>query len=504
MVATTKFACRILFVLLIVMAVFAPHASAQQKRKVIIDQDASGPGGTDMQAILALVNSPQTDVLGITVMTGDQWRDEEVAHTLRLLEIIGRTDIPVYSGATFPLVSGKEAIAQWEKQFGKVVYQGAWNRGKPVHGPWEIPPMPEGAPSTKAASEDAAHFLVRMVREYPHEITIYEGGPLTNLALAQTIDPDFASLAKELILMGGSIHPITDNPEFTFTPRREFNLWMDPEASHRVLTSPWARIVVTTVDISVKTWMDKALTAEIAKGTSASANYVAKYAQDSFLWDELAAVAWLDPSIITRSTKMYMDVSIDHGPTYGDTLVWPSGEKPALSGLLVEVQDDLNKEKFYKEFVELMTRTAPGANASVVQRGSGNSSTDSDAIGKLRAEWANDLRTKQLEQIAMLYTEDAVFMQPTGERLVGRAAIHELCKNIMATFTSDIELKAATNELSDNLAYESGSFSETRTSISDGKKIESSGAYVMMFRRQPSGSWLIAEQAWTGTEPKSR
>src|SRR3984957_1136566 len=339
MVATMKFACRIPFVLLIVMIACVLPSSAQQKRKVIIDQDASGPGGTDMQAILALVNSPETDVLGITIVTGDQWRDEEVAHTLRLLEIIGRTDIPVFPGAAFPLVNSKEEIAQWEKHYGKVVYQGAWNRGKPVHGPSEIPPMPEGSPTTKAANEDAAHFLVRMVRKYPHEVTIYAAGPLTNLALAQAIDPEFASLAKELILMGGGINPITDNPEFTKTPHREFNLWMDPEASRRVLRSPWARIVVTTVDISVKTKIDKTLTAEIAKGTSLSAQYVAKYEEDSFLWDELAAVAWLDPTIITRTTKMYMDVSIDHGPTYGDTLVWPANEKPAIAGPLVEVQE---------------------------------------------------------------------------------------------------------------------------------------------------------------------
>jgi purine nucleosidase len=494
-----KFTNRILLASLLFLC--SIPLSAQQKRKVIIDQDAGGPGGTDMQAILALVNSPLTDVLGITVMTGDQWRDEEVVHTLRLLEIIGRTDIPVFAGAAFPLISSKEAIAHWEKKFGKVVYQGAWNYGKPVHGPTEIPPMAEGAPITRASSEDAAHFLVRIVHKYPHEVTIYEGGPLTNLALAQTIDPEFASLSKELILMGGSIHPVTDDPEFTATPHREFNLWMDPEASHRVLTSPWPRIVATTVDISVKTRMDKTLTAEIAKGTSAAAIYVSKYAEESFLWDELAAVAWLDPSIITRSTKMYMDASIDHGSTYGDTLVWPSNEKPALSGPLVEVQEDLDKPKFYKEFVELMTRSTPGADASASKQVSIGSS-DSAAIAKLRAEWVKDLRTKQLDQIANLYTEDAVFMQPDGQRVIGRAAIRELCKNIMAAFTSDITLNSTRNEISGNLAYESGAFSESLTSTSDGKKIQLTGAYVMMFKRQPNGQWLIAEQAWTGTEPK--
>lgn len=350
----------LVFTLLFFTMAASPLA-AQEKRKVVIDQDCAGPGGTDIQAILTLVNSPQTEVLGITVVTGDAWRDEEVAHTLRLLEIIGRTDIPVVPGAVFPLVNSKEEIARWERVYGKVPYQGAWNYGRPVHGPWEIPPLPEGAPTTKPANEDAAHFLIRIVHQYPRAVTIYEGGPLTNLALAQSIDPQFASLAKELIVMGGSIHPVTNDPEFTQTPHREFNLWMDPEAARRVLRSPWPRIVVTTVDISVKTRMDKTLISAIAKGKTPAAQYVARYARASYLWDELAAAAWLDPSIITRSTKMYMDVSIDHGASYGDTLVWLPGQQPELVGPLVEVQEDLNQEKFYKEFVDLMTRPTPTA-----------------------------------------------------------------------------------------------------------------------------------------------
>ena len=341
-------------------------AAAQAKRKVIFDEDCAGPGGWDMQALLTLINSNETEVLGITVVTGDAWRDEEVAHTLRLLEIVGRTDIPVLPGAVFPIVNSKEATAEWEKTYGKVVYQGAWNYGfsAPVHGPWEIPPMPEGAPTTKASTEDAAHFLVRMVRKYPHEVTIYAGGPLTNLALAQTIDSHFAELAKELILMGGSIHPVVDDPPFTKTPHREFNLWMDPEASRCILRAPWARVVVTTVDISVKTHMDKNLISEIAKGTSVSARYVSKYAKESYLWDELAAAAWLDPSIITKWKKMYLDVSVDHGATYGDTLAWNPGQQPALHGPLAEVQEDLDRDKFYKEFIALMTAATPNAHQS--------------------------------------------------------------------------------------------------------------------------------------------
>src|ERR1700736_4013533 len=98
----------------------------QEKRKIIIDQDAAGPAGTDQQSMLLLIQSPQTEVLGITVVTGDQWLHEEVAHTLRMLELIGRTDIPVVPGAEYPLVRRREETERWEQQYGSVAWLGAW------------------------------------------------------------------------------------------------------------------------------------------------------------------------------------------------------------------------------------------------------------------------------------------------------------------------------------------------------------------------------------------
>jgi purine nucleosidase len=357
---------RTLAILLLSFSTLSAHA--QGKRKVIIDQDCAGPGGTDMQAILSLINSPDTEVLGITVVTGDAWRDEEIAHTLRLLEIIGRTDIPVLPGAVFPLVNSKEYVARWETLYGKVVYQGAWNyaKGHAVHGPYEIPPMPEGTPTIKASTEDAAHFLVRMVNKYPHEVAIYAAGPMTDLALAIALDPHFPDLTKELIVMAGSINPVTDNPEFLFTPKREFNFWMDPEASRAVLHARWTRFVLTTVDISVKTRMEKSLIEQIAKSPNPAAQYVAKYAEANILWDELAAVAWLDPSIITKSQKLYIDVNIDHGAGYGDTLAWPPGQQPGMGEALVEAQQDLDRQKFYEEYVDLLSRPTPNAHSMKV------------------------------------------------------------------------------------------------------------------------------------------
>src|ERR1700726_1460684 len=100
--------------------------SGQEKRKIIIDQDAAGPAGTDQQSMLLLVQSPPTDVLGITVVTGDQWLHEEVAHTLRMIEFIGRTDIPVMLGAEYPLVRRQQETEQWEQRYGSVAWLGAW------------------------------------------------------------------------------------------------------------------------------------------------------------------------------------------------------------------------------------------------------------------------------------------------------------------------------------------------------------------------------------------
>jgi inosine-uridine nucleoside N-ribohydrolase len=316
-----------------------------------------------MQTLLLMIQSPQVEVLGITVVSGDQWRDEEVAHTLRLLEIIGRTDIPVVPGAVFPLVRRREETQWWQERYGKVAYAGAWD-DRWWHEPFVIPTLPEGQPTTKAAEEDATHFLIRMVHKFPHEVTIYEGGPMTNLALAISIDPHFPELAQELVFMGGSLSPQTDEPEFVNTPRHEFNFWFDPEAAHVVLRAAWKKIVCTPSDISVKTHVTPAMMKQIETSHTALARYVVRFAMFSpgadVMWDELAAAAWIDPSLITKRKILYLDVDLDRGAAYGNTLTWVEKDKPKLALQPVEIQVDLDLERFYKMFIGLMsTSTLP-------------------------------------------------------------------------------------------------------------------------------------------------
>jgi purine nucleosidase len=334
----------------------------QGKRKIIIDQDAAGPGGTDQQSILLLIQSPQTEVLGVTVVTGDQWLKAEVAHTLRMLELVGRADIPVVPGAEYPLVRQKDETELWEQRYGSVAWLGAWTP-RFYHPPDQLGALPEGEPSTKPLDEDAAHFLVHMVHKFPGEVTIYAGGPMTNVALAISLDPEFALLAKELVFMGGSLNPQTADPEFINTPRHEFNIWFDPEAAHIVLRAPWKKIVCTTVDISVKTRMTAELINRIKGGDSPAARYIGKYARlygdYNYLWDELAAAAWLDPSLITKKETRFLDVELGRGAGYGNILTWTDRDKPKLEVQPVEVQVDLDAERFYKMFVDLLTASTP-------------------------------------------------------------------------------------------------------------------------------------------------
>src|SRR5579863_5428069 len=364
---------KILLALVFVAA--AASLCPAQKRLVVIDQDGSGPGGSNQMAMLALLQAPQVQVLGITMVTGNAWRDEETQHTLRMLELTGHAQIPVARGAVFPLIRNQEETRLSAALDGKVTWLGAWGQGPttleehaggvtPVtplhlatHGPYEVPLLPEGQPSLKPIDEDAAHFLIRQVRAHPQQVTIYAAGPLTNIALAISIDPEFAALTRGIVLMGGSLHPQTDDPEFATSPRHEFNSWFDPEAAHIVLRAAWPRIDVTTVDVSIKAPFTQALVDQIAKARSPAARYINAFNQERYyMWDELAACAWLDPTLITRENQLYMDVQLDHGPAYGDTLTWTDKLKPATPVRMVHAQVDLDLPRFQKMFVDLISR----------------------------------------------------------------------------------------------------------------------------------------------------
>jgi len=349
----------------LVAALLMPALGAAQSRKIIVDQDARGPASTDMQSILLFLQAPDIEVLGITIVSGDQWVKEQTQRTLRAVEIAQRTDVPVVPGAEYPLINSRELSEAWEQQYGQFSFKGAWT-DRMYHPPDVVPPLEEGKPTTNALDEHAATFIVRMVRKYPNEVTIWAGGPLTNVALALRLDPEVATLAKELVLMGAGFN-VGEGGIHRINGRREFNWWFDPEAVRIAMSAPWKKIVITPVDISVKTRLTDDINAEIAKAGTPVADYLRRFARASYMWDEISAIAWMDPSIITRQQEFYVNIDISHGPSYGQTIFV---EKDLEGGLgqprvprkmpswwqLADVQWDLDTARFYRKYIDLMSR----------------------------------------------------------------------------------------------------------------------------------------------------
>ena len=341
-------------------------SSSAQKLKVIVDQDARGPGTSDQQAILVFLQSEKFEVLGITTVSGDQWVKEETQHTLRMLEITGHTDVPVIQGAEFPLLNSKEESERWEALYGKLEYKGCWTEhfaakrstlfDEPYHAPDVVPSLPEGEPRIHAQPGTAAEFIVQMVHKYPGEVVLWAGGPLTNYALALKLDPEVATLAQEFVMMGGGLWADKGAVDpGALDARREFNWWFDPEAARIVLRAPWKKVTITPIDISVKTRFTNEMKATIAKAGTPLAQYVDKYSLPGYMWDEIAGAALIDPSIITGQKRLYMDIDTDHGASYGKTIFWGENAKVPPYLHLANVQFDIAAEKFYRLYIDLMT-----------------------------------------------------------------------------------------------------------------------------------------------------
>jgi purine nucleosidase len=348
-------------------------AQSPAKRKVIIDQDAFD--GPNIDPIILVIQDPGVEVVGITVESGDGWQKESVVQTLRMLELIGRTDIPVVGGATYPLINSEEETERWEKLYGKLAYKGAWMKSWPgyntmnrprYHAADVVPPQPQGDPTTKPLAESAASFLTRKVREEPGQITILALGPFTNIALAAKLDEGFAANAKELVIMGGAFNPEAAKVDefslqFINNPRVEFNSRWDPEAAKIMLHAGWHKITAVPTDATIGTTLSPVQVAAAGGTQTPTSRYFAHYGAAGFpLWDETASAVWLDPTIVRHSDQLAMDIDIDHGPGYGSTLSWLPGSSPGLGEPVVTVVRSVDISKLQRLFIDSMRRpTAP-------------------------------------------------------------------------------------------------------------------------------------------------
>jgi inosine-uridine nucleoside N-ribohydrolase len=187
---------------------------------ILIDCD---PGHDDAIALLLALASPEVDLLGITTVAGNQTLEKTTANALKILEFVGRTEVPVAAGAPRPLV--------------REPYVAAY-----VHGETGMdgPDLP--APRAAPVSEHAVDFLAAKLTASPEPATLIPVGPLTNVGLLLARYPEAADRIDRIVLMGGAI------AEGNVTPAAEFNIWADPEAASRVFTSG---IDVTMIGLDV-------------------------------------------------------------------------------------------------------------------------------------------------------------------------------------------------------------------------------------------------------------
>jgi purine nucleosidase len=181
-------------------------------QKIIIDTD---PGQDDAVAILLALASPrELDVLGIVAVAGNVGLDQNARNALKVVELSGRTDIPVYAGSVRPL---RRHLVTAEHVHGETGLDG--------------PDLP--APRIKLQAQHGVDYIVEtLLAHEPGTITLATLGPLTNIALAMIRAPEIAPRIKQIVMMGGGYFEGGN-----ITPVAEFNIYVDPEAADVVLRS---------------------------------------------------------------------------------------------------------------------------------------------------------------------------------------------------------------------------------------------------------------------------
>jgi len=133
----------------------------------------------------------------------------------------------------------------------------------------------------------------------------------------------------------------------------------------------------------------------------------------------------------------------------------------------------------------------------------GLQSTGDDSFSRLRNEWARNLHDKHVDASVAEYAPDAEFLQPNGQRVKGTAALRQLFETITKTMDSDLTFTTLRVETSGDLTYDSGTYHETLVFRPSGKRQESTGSYLTVYRRGKDGAWLIVQQVWTGAPVES-
>jgi purine nucleosidase/pyrimidine-specific ribonucleoside hydrolase len=300
---------------------------------IVLDCD---PGHDDAIAMLLALASPEVELLAVTTVHGNQTLEKTTGNALRVLELVGRTDVPVAAGADRPLVREPHVAAH-------------------VHGETGLdgPELPE--PTAEPVPQHAVELLAERI--VPGTVLV-PTGPLTNVALLLARHPDVAERLDRIVLMGGAI------AEGNMTPAAEFNIWADPEAAQRVFHSG---IDVTMVGLDVThralltpAWAERFRAAgRVGAFVADLVAFFKRFHARTYGWDgapvhdAVALAHVIDPTLL-ETKRRNVEVSLDADLCRGRTVVdlWQRTERPPNADVAVGI----DAERFLALLLERISR----------------------------------------------------------------------------------------------------------------------------------------------------
>ena len=301
------------------------------KIPLLIDTD---PGVDDALALLMAFDDPAHEVVGLTIAAGNVGLRHTVANALKLCEVAGRGDVPVFPGCPSPLLhpAPDAAYVHGQDGFGDTGYTPA---------------------ALAAADEHAALAILRLSHEHAGRLLLVMLGPLTNLALALKLDPTLPGRVARLVIMGGA-----GDGRGNITPAAEFNVYFDPEAAHLVFgafprfdLADWtATLAHGLPHAGVEAW----LAAGSARGRffDAISLHTRRWSEDARgdLWfaADALAMAWaLAPQGALEVAERAVEVDCGQGPGRGCTVVdWNAQTgRPQSARILLRYDQVLVEER---------------------------------------------------------------------------------------------------------------------------------------------------------------
>ena len=329
---------------------------AAQRDVVLIDTD-SGLFGDDGAAVTMLLRSPAKALVPAIVVTpGNVWTPQGAEHMFHILDLLGKSDVPLYTGAETPLIHTPAMSREAARRWGALEYTGAF-----AMNPAEVKPAPGVSLTGRKARSGAVEFLIAEIERRPGQVTVLEIAPMTNLALALRLRPGLESKIKRVVFMGGNL-AVPGNA----SPAAEFNFWFDPEAAQIVLRSRIPEKLMFGLDICNTAPIRKAEFDQIATVGTPLTNlfredlgnrypaFLKNPQGTAYMWDSLAAAYLLDPAFVTRADTRYLDVDTTWGKTYGATLPLDSAVAPNATPVKVMLTLDFNR--IFAMYKELLTR----------------------------------------------------------------------------------------------------------------------------------------------------